>query len=177
MTSPLFQFCTQLQTRLDLFADATGKLVAWLTIAMMLITCLVVLLRYLFNTGSIALQESVTYLHGIVFLLGIAYTLKQKAHVRVDIIYQKLTLRAKACIDLLGNLFFLFPVAVFITWVSIDYVLFSWNLLETSAEPGGLPGVFLLKTLIPLMAVSLLLQGVSELLRNLQILFLGPPGQ
>ncbi|HJL53329.1 MAG TPA: TRAP transporter small permease subunit, partial [Arenicellales bacterium] len=92
---------------MDRFADATGRCVAWLTIAMMLITCLVVFLRYLLNTGSIALQESVTYLHGIVFLLGIAYTLKQKAHVRVDIIYQRLAPRTKAWLDLLGTLFFL----------------------------------------------------------------------
>ena len=141
---------------------------------MMMITCLVVVLRYLFNTGSIALQESVTYLHGIVFLLGIAYTLKQKGHVRVDIVYQKLSLKTKSWIDLCGTLLFLFPVSIYITWVSIDYVHFSWKLLEGSAEPGGLPGVFLLKALIPLMAVSLLLQGTSELLRNSLILLAGP---
>ena len=175
--SPLIQFCTGLQSSLDRFADATGRCVAWLTIAMMLITCLVVFLRYLLNTGSIALQESVTYLHGIVFLLGIAYTLKQKAPVRVDIIYQRLAPRTKAWLDLLGTLFFLFPVAVFIAWGSIDYVQFSWNLLEGSAEPGGLPGVFLLKSLIPLMAVLLLLQGLSELLRNFLILLTRPSGR
>jgi TRAP-type mannitol/chloroaromatic compound transport system permease small subunit len=152
----------------------TGKTVAWLTIAMMIITCLVVVLRYLFNTGSIALQESITYLHGIVFLLGIAYTLKQKGHVRVDIVYQKLSLKTKSWIDLSGTLLFLFPVSIYITWVSLDFVHFSWKLLEGSAEPGGLPGVFLLKTLIPLMAVSLLLQGTSELLRNGLILLAGP---
>ena len=82
---------------------------------MMMITCLVVVLRYLFNTGSIALQESVTYLHGIVFLLGIAYTLKQKGHVRVDIVYQKLSLKTKSWIDLCGTLLFLFPVSIYIT--------------------------------------------------------------
>ncbi len=177
MTYSLLQFCTELQLRLDRFADATGRTVAWLTIAMMLITCLVVILRYLFNTGSIALQESVTYLHGIVVLLGIAYTLKHKGHVRVDIVYHMLAPRTKAWIDLSGTLFLLFPVAVFITWVSIDYVQFSWNLLESSAEPGGLPGVFLLKTLIPLMSVSLLLQGFSEMLRNFLMLLAGPSGQ
>jgi len=175
--SPLFQICADLQTRLDRFSDTTGKIVAWLTLAMMMITCLVVILRYLFNTGSIALQESVTYLHGIVFLLGIAYTLKQKGHVRVDILYQKLPLTAKLWIDLFGTVFFLFPVCIFITWASFDYVLFSWNLLESSAEPGGLPGVFLLKTLIPLMGVSLLLQGCSELLRNALTLLARPSGQ
>lgn len=144
---------------------------------MMLITCLVVVLRYLFNTGSIALQESVTYLHGIVFLLGIAYTLKQQGHVRVDILYQKLPARIQASIDIFGTLLFLFPVCIFITLVSIEYVWFSWSLLESSAEPGGLPGVFLLKTLIPLMAVSVLLQGTSELLRNTLILLALPSGK
>ena len=97
------------------------------------------------------------YLHGMVFLLGIAFALKQNAHVRVDIIYQKASRRTQAKIDLLGTLLFLFPVAAFIGWMSIDFVAFSWRVGEGSAEPGGLPGVYLLKTLLPLMAILLLL--------------------
>jgi len=161
------------QRLLDQFSDATGKLVSWLTLAMMLITALVVIMRYLLNTGSIALQESITYMHGMVFLLATAYALKQQAHVRVDIIYQKLSVRSQAIIDLLGTLFFLLPFCLFLLWVSYDYVVFSWALLESSPEPGGLPAVFLLKTLIPLMALMLLLQGIAEIIRN--ILVLRPP--
>ena len=154
------------QIKLDQFSEFTGSIIAWLVLMMMLVTCLVVFMRYLLNTGSIALQESVIYMHGIVFLLGIAYALKRKAHVRVDILYQKFSLRTQALVDLLGTIFFLIPFAVFVTWVSIDYVSFSWSLRESSPEPGGLPGVFLLKTLIPMMSGTLLLQGLSELIRH-----------
>jgi len=154
------------QIRLDQFSEFTGSVIAWLVLLMMLVTSLVVLMRYLLNTGSIALQESVIYMHGIVFLLGIAYALKRKAHVRVDILYQNFSRRKQALVDLLGTIFFLMPFAVFVTWVSIDYVSFSWSLRESSPEPGGLPGVFLLKTLIPIMSCTLLLQGLSELIRH-----------
>lgn len=138
---------------------------------MMLVTSLVVFMRYLLNTGSIALQESVIYMHGLVFLLGAAYALKRQAHVRVDILYQKFSPRTQALVDLLGTLLFLIPFAVFVAWVSIEYVSFSWTLRESSPEPGGLPGVFLLKTLIPVMSITLLLQGLSELIRNALIVF------
>jgi TRAP-type mannitol/chloroaromatic compound transport system permease small subunit len=158
------------QKVLDRFSDATGRLVSWLTLAMMFITATVVIMRYLLNTGSIALQESITYMHGMVFLLAIAYTLKQQAHVRVDIIYQKLSPRSQAIVDLLGAVFFLLPFCLFLLWVSYDYVIFSWSLLESSPEPGGLPAVFLLKTLIPIMALLLLLQGIAEIIRNFLVL-------
>ena len=159
------------QVRLDQFAELTGNVIAWLVLFMMLVTSLVVFMRYLLNTGSIALQESVIYMHGLVFLLGAAYALKRQAHVRVDILYQKFSPRTQALVDLLGTLLFLIPFAVFVTWVSIEYVSFSWALRESSPEPGGLPGVFLLKTLIPVMSITLLLQGLSELIRNALIVF------
>ena len=175
MSASLQQRCAALEARLDWIADLTGRTVAWLTLVMMVVTCLVVVLRYLLNLGSIALQESVMYLHGIVFLLGIAYTLKQGAHVRVDIVYQKTSRKTRAIIDLIGTLLFLFPVTLFIGWSSIDYVLFSWNVHEGSAEPGGLPGVYLLKTLIPLMSITLLVQGAAELLRCARIILFEAP--
>ncbi|MBD3646471.1 MAG: TRAP transporter small permease subunit [Pseudomonadales bacterium] len=161
---------TKLIDRIDRVSEWTGISIAWLTIVMMFLTCAVVIARYLFNVGSIAMQESVVYLHGMVFMLGIAYTLKREAHVRVDIIYQKLSQRSRAIIDLFGSVCFLLPVAGFIFWSSLDYVSFSWSVRESSPEPGGLPGVYILKTLIPLMAFTLALQGVNEILRNLAII-------
>jgi TRAP-type mannitol/chloroaromatic compound transport system permease small subunit len=155
---------------LDTFAESIGNLVSWLTLLMMLVTSIVVFMRYFLNIGSIALQESVTYMHGTVFLLAIAFTLKREAHVSVDILYQKLSSRTQAFINLFGTLFFLFPLGVFVLWLSFDYVRFSWRLLESSPEPGGLPGVFLLKSLIPVMCVMLLLQGIAEIIRNTLIL-------
>lgn len=161
---------TKLIHGIDRVAEWTGISIAWLTLLMMLLTCGVVIARYVFNIGSIALQESVVYLHGMVFMLGIAYTLKNGGHVRVDIVYQKLSEKSRAAIDLFGSVVFLLPVAGFIFWSSLDYVSFSWSVRESSPEPGGLPGVYILKTLIPLMAITLALQGVNETLRNLLII-------
>lgn len=152
---------------LDAINEWIGSRVSWLTLAMMFITCLIVVARYVFNLGSIALQETVMYLHGIVFMLGISYTLKHQGHVRVDIFYSKLSTRNKAIIDLFGTVVFLLPVGMFILLSSFNYVSFSWSLSEESAQPGGLPGVFLLKTLIPLMAILLLIQGFAEIGRML----------
>ena len=161
----------RLQSQLDAFSEVTGNFVAWLVFLMMTVTAVVVFIRYLLNDGSIALQESVTYLHGVVFLLAIAYALKRNAHVRVDILYQKLSSKSQALIDLLGTVLFLFPFCIFILWVSYEYVFFSWKLLESSPEPGGLPGVYLLKSLIPLMGVTLLIQGIAEAIKSVLVLF------
>jgi TRAP-type mannitol/chloroaromatic compound transport system permease small subunit len=110
-------------------------------------------------------------------MLGAAYTLKHDGHVRVDIIYQKLSARARAWIDLLGTLLLLFPVCLFMLFTSMDYVSAAWAIQEGSREAGGLDGVYLLKTAIPVMAVLLLLQGGSLLLRNLLVVAGWPPLQ
>jgi len=152
----------QLARALDGIAEVTGRIVSWLTLAMVIVTCVVVVLRYVFNTGWIALQESVTYLHAMVFMLCAAYTLKHDAHVRVDIFYQRWSPRTRAWIDLLGTLLLLAPVCIFILVTSLDYVSLSWSIHEGSREAGGLNGVYLLKTAIPLMAFLLLLQGCAQ---------------
>ncbi len=152
---------------MDKIASLVGNLVAPLSFIMMLLTCVVVVARYYFNLGLTPLVETVIYLHGIVFMLGIPYALKEQSHVRVDIIYSRLNIKFRALIDLLGTLIFLLPLSLFLIWSSLDYVILSWNMQEGSAEPGGLPGVYLLKTLIPLMAALLLLQGSSEFARAL----------
>ena len=133
-------------------------------------TLLIVLLRYAFSQGTILLQESVLYMHGVVFMLGIPYALKHDAHVRVDLLYGRLGPRGRAAVDLLGHLLFLAPVAVALFVYSRPYVASSWRILEGSSEVGGLPAVFLLKTLIPLTAGLLLLQGLAEITRCLLVL-------
>ncbi len=147
---------------LNSVADVTGLLIAPLTALMMLATVIVVCARYLFGIGTIPLQEAVIFMHATVLMLGTGYTLKAGDHVRVDIIYRRLSPRARAAIDLFGTLFFLMPVCLFIFWSSLDYVGLSWQMREGSAEPGGLPGFYLLKALIPTMAVLLALQGLVE---------------
>ncbi|MEJ2131316.1 MAG: TRAP transporter small permease subunit [Gammaproteobacteria bacterium] len=150
---------------LDALSDVTGKGVASLTLLMMALTCAVVTLRYVFNVGSIVLQESVMYMHGCVFMLAIPYALKVGAHVRVDIFYTRFSRRGRHVVDLIGSLAFLIPFALFVIWVSFDYVAASWRIGEASPEVGGVPYVYLLKTLIPVMAGALLLQGISEALK------------
>ncbi len=141
-----------------------GMAVSWLALAMVAIYFAVVLLRYLFSTGSIALQESVTYLHATLFMLAAAWTLIRDSHVRVDIFYSRWSTRAKAWADLAGSLLFLLPVAIFLFAASLGFVADAWRIRESSAQPGGLPYVYLLKTLILVMAAQLLLQALAQAL-------------
>jgi len=140
-------------------------MVSWLVLAMVTIMFFVVVLRYVFDTGWIALQESISYFHSIVFLMGAAYTLQQDAHVRVDIFYSRLSKTGKAWIDLLGHIFILLPVMVFIIWISWPYVMNAWEVKESSREAGGLPGVYLIKSLILIMATLLIVQASALSLR------------
>ena len=159
---------------IDIFTDRCGRLLAWLVLAMALLTTIVVVLRYGFNTGSIMAQEAVTYMHGCLFMLGAAYALKSGAHVRVDIFYRSFSERGRAWVNSLGGIVFLMPLCAFIGVSSWSYVTESWAILETSPEPGGIPAVFLLKSLLPLMAVNLFLQGLAETLRSALVLVAEP---
>ena len=150
---------------IDASSDLIGRSAAWLTVGMVLLMALIVALRYLFQTGSIAMQESVIYVNALIFTLGAAYTLKEQGHVRVDIFYNRLGVKQKALVDLLGGLVFLLPFAGFIIWESWDYVSVSWRIKESSAELSGLPYVYLLKATIILLALLLIIQGISEILK------------
>ncbi len=151
---------------IDRFTDACGRLLAWLAAAMALLIAAVVLLRYGLELGSIAAQEAVTYLHATLFMLGAAYALKNGAHVRVDIFYRRFSPRTRAWVDSLGGIVFLLPLCAVIGFGSLDFVAQAWSVREISADAGGIPAVFLLKTLLPLMAANLALQGLAEILRN-----------
>lgn len=156
---------------LDAVTRWVGWTVAWLSALMVVVTFAVVVLRYAFDIGWIAMQESVTYMHATLFMLGAAYALQLDGHVRVDILYQRLSRRGRALVDLLGTLLLLLPVAVFIAWSGWDYVAAAWGPpREVSRETGGIPGVYLLKTLILLLPALLILQGIAIALRN--VLFL-----
>lgn len=157
-------------SRLDAFSDWTGRAVSWLTLGMVLVTFLVVVLRYAFDLGWIAVQESVSYMHGLVFMLGAAYTLRHDGHVRVDIFYGKFSDRGRRLVDLFGALLLLVPTCAFIAWTSWGYVGSSWAVYEGSPEAGGLPGLFLLKSLLLIMPVLMLLQALAGAALNLLIL-------
>jgi TRAP-type mannitol/chloroaromatic compound transport system permease small subunit len=155
---------------LERFNVLVGRSVAWLTIVMVLVTFAIVVMRYLFDSGWIWLQESVTWMHAAVFMLAAAYTLAREEQVRVDIFYRRFSTRGRALVDIAGTLLLLIPVAVFIIIVSWDYVMISWQLREASREAGGLiyPFPSILKSLIPIMAAMLLLQGIVLLFRSMQ---------
>ncbi|UCG73707.1 MAG: TRAP transporter small permease subunit [Chromatiales bacterium] len=154
-----------------------GRAVAWLTLVMVVVTFTVVVLRYLFDIGWIWLQESVTWMHAAVFMLGAGYTLARDEHVRVDVFYREASPRRRAATDLLGTLLCLIPVALFLAWSSLDYVAASWDIGESSREAGGLPFpvVPLVKSLIPVTALLLLVQAVVLGLRSLATLLGRPP--
>ncbi|MCH7509748.1 MAG: TRAP transporter small permease subunit [Proteobacteria bacterium] len=154
----------RLSERIDTANRILGEALAWLTSLMVLVTFVIVVLRYAFDTGWIWLQESVTWMHALVFMLAAAYTLGRDEHVRVDIFYQRMDARKKALVNLLGALFLLTPTWLLLIIVSWDYVAASWSVYESSREAGGLPALFLLKSVIPLTAVLLLLQGLSQAL-------------
>ena len=144
-----------------------GRATAWLTLVMVLVTFLIVTLRYVFDSGWIWLQESVNWMHAAVFMLAAAYTLACDEHVRVDIFYRDFSPRQKAIVDALGVLLLLLPLSLFLLWASWDYVAASWAIRESSREAGGLvfPLVPLLKSFIPIMAAMLLVQAIGMLCR------------
>ena len=159
-----------LAERINSFNAYLGKTCAWLTLFLVLGTAIVVVLRYGFGIGATALQEAVLYAHALVFMGAAAWVLQRNGHVRVDIFYQKFSPRRKALVDSLGTLFFLLPVCLFLGWSSWDYVSNSWSTLEGSSESGGLKFVYLQKSIILVLVVSLVLQGISDLIKSANIL-------
>ncbi len=158
----------KLITIIDTLNDRLGRWSAWLALAMVLVMGVIVILRYAFQIGSIALQESVMYLNALIFTLGAAYTLKEQGHVRVDVFYNRFDQRIKESINLLGAVLFLLVSCGFIVWASWDYVAVSWRIREGSAESSGLPFVYLLKSCLILLPLLLALQGLAEILKSLR---------
>ena len=154
----------------DSYTERSGQLLAWLCLAMTLLTCTVVLLRYGFGTGSVAAQEAITYMHATLFMLAAAFTLRRNGHVRVDIFYRRFSARNQAWVNSIGAIVLLLPFSVFILGSSWQFVADAWAVREGSQDPGGIHAVFLLKTLIPLLAINLILQGLAEVFRNTLVL-------
>ena len=155
---------------IDRVIAAIGRAVAWLALFVVLMQFAVVVLRYAFGIGSIWLSESVIYGHAGLFMLAAAWTLQMGGHVRVDIFYADASPRTKALINLVGVLILLLPFMAVIVWFAVPYVARSWALWERSRETSGLPFVYLLKTLIPLFALLMALQGMSQAIRATQVL-------
>ena len=144
-----------------------GKIFSWALLFMVLLTSIIVILRYIFNIGFIWMQELVRYLYASVFMVCAAYTLADNEHVRVDIFYSKLKRKNKFIIDAIGSIIFLIPFCLTIIYYSYTYVINSWIQLEGSLEERGLHAVYLLKSLIWVFAIMLFLQGFYIILKNI----------
>ena len=155
---------------INLINRVIGETISWLTLLMVLVTVLVVVLRYGFNVGFIWMQESVRFMYSAVFLLCAGYTLFKDKHVRVDVLYLSLSERKKALVDLIGSIFLLLPVCFVIFYYSWSYVLNSWEQLEGSIEERGLHLVFLMKTFIWLFAILVSMQSLATIINSLIIL-------
>ena len=153
----------------DRISDVTGRVVSWLTLAMVVMTTIIVVMRYVFDAGMIWMQESVTWMHAAVFMLGAAYTLLHEEHVRVDIFYRNVSEKRRAIIDLAGVILFLLPMCGYLAMTAYDFAAASWSIKESSREPGGLPYpmIPLLKSIVIVMPVAVALQGVSLMMRSL----------
>ena len=155
----------------DSLFERLGNVLNILMIALVCVVIVVVIGRYFFDIGSIALQELTTYLHATIFMLGISYTLKHDGHVRVDIFYRNFSKRSQALINVIGGLVFILPISIFIGWSSWDYVLASWSIMETSTENNGLPFIYLLKTVMLIMPSLLMIQGFISIIKNVAVLY------
>ena len=159
---------TRISDRLDGISIITGQVAAWLTLLMVAVTFVIVILRYVFDSGFIWLQESLTWMHAAVFMLGAAYTLQQDEHVRVDVFYRSMSEARRAWVNIIGVLIFVFPLCGYLFFESIDYVGRAWSIKEISRDTGGLPypAIPLLKSILLVMPLAVCLQGLSLLLRS-----------
>jgi TRAP-type mannitol/chloroaromatic compound transport system permease small subunit len=155
---------------IDRITAAVGRIAIWCSLYIVVAEFAVIVLRYAFGFGSIRLQESVLYAHAGVFMLAAAWTLQVGGHVRVDIFYTQASPRGRALIDLLGAIIFLLPFAAALFVLALRYVERSWLILEGSPQPSGLPLVYLLKTVIPIFAALIGLQGVAQAIHAALIL-------
>ena len=152
---------------IDLMSEKIGIFTAYLILPMIIITFLVAFMRYVLDVGSIAIQEIIIYLHALVFSVGAAFTLKNDMHVRIDIFYSNYKRDFKKIINILGASLFLIPTCILIFITSWDYVISSILLLESSKEAGGLPILYILKSYILLLCITLFFQAISEIFKNL----------
>lgn len=154
-------FLVWLAQGIDRFNDAIGRKVAWVGLVMAVVQFSIVLMRYVFEASEIWLQESILYMHSVLFMLGAGYTLLHNGHVRIDIFYRDASPERKAWADLMGVFFFLLPVCGALFYIAWPYVIDSWAVREGSRETSGIEAIYLLKTVIPVFAALVVLQGIS----------------
>jgi len=150
--------------------DTLGNLCSLLMVLMILNVFYDVIMRYFFNDVSIGMQELEWHLFAAMFMFGIAYTLKEDAHVRVDIFYDAMPKRKQAIINIFGALFFALPITVLICYYSIDYTMEAYSMGEGSGDPGGLPHRWIVRSVIPISSIFLILAIIHVVLSQVQLL-------
>lgn len=163
-------FLRKFEQTINRLSGAFGWLAGWLCVAMIGVVFIDVIARYVFASGSIAMQEMEWHLFAAVFLLGAAYTMRENANVRVDIFYGRMGPRKKAVVDILGTLLFVIPMCSLILYSSYDFVAYSYQIQEVSVDPGGLPYRFAFKALLPLGYLLVLVQSLAVVSLNLRLL-------
>ena len=159
----------KLERGFDKFADYIGTITAITMVLMILNVFYDVVMRYFFRSGSIGMQEMEWHLFSVIILLGISYTLKEDAHVRVDIIYDRLSVRKKAIINMFGSVFFILPLALLVGISSVDNAVEAYVSMEQSGDPGGLPYRWIVKGLIPLSFLLLVITNIGFFIKNLNV--------
>ena len=154
----------------DKINNITGNIAAWLSFVLVLLVCFDVFTRYFLQFSSVAVQELEWHLFAVIFLLGAAYTLKIDGHVKVDIIYSKLSIKSQAWINIMGVLLLFIPFCLVILYASENFVVNSFLIGEKSPDPGGLPARYILKSFLPISFVFLLLQGIALLFKSVIVL-------
>ena len=159
-----------IENRIDKISHYIGKTVAWFTTILVLVVVYDVFTRYFLLESSVALQEMTWHIFSIIFLLGASYTLKEDAHVRVDIFYQKFSDKSKAVINSIGVILFVIPFCVILIIISTNWTINSYMINEVSPDQGGLPFRFLIKAVLPLSFVLVLLQSLALLVSSIKII-------
>jgi len=159
----------KLEAFFDRFSNVMGWIAGFLNLIMLINVFYDSIMRYFFNSGSIALQEMEWHLFAVVFLFGMAFTLKEDGHVRVDILYDNFSPRWKAIVNIGGTLLFLIPLSVLITEGSIWYVHEAYTSAEISGDPGGLTQRWLIKAVIPTSFVFLIVSAIGFIIHNISV--------
>ena len=155
----------QFQILIEKVIDSITNTLAYLLVLMIILVFITVFTRYMLNISYVALQELIMYFHAIIFMFGVSYALKEKSHVKIDIIYNSLNKKYQYYISMLGTIIFIIPTSIFITYSSMDMVIQSWLLLEGSSEAGGLDLIFILKSVIPITGFLIFIQALSDIIK------------
>jgi TRAP-type mannitol/chloroaromatic compound transport system permease small subunit len=160
----------KLEQRINWFSDLLGKISATLFIVLLFNVFYDVITRYAFNDVSIGMQELEWHLYAAIFLLGVPYALRNEGHVRVDVIYERLSPRQQAWIDIIGTLLFLLPFSLLVGWYGVGFAEEAYKLGETSGDPGGLPYRWVIKAVIPFAFFSIAISGIGLILKSVNTL-------